>query len=131
MNEHQRQTFANELDELYGPGAGMIWRSEGGLYTPHYLSGNPVYYLGNGEMLAFLHSPDLCRGRSCVIHGPSEHHMRSWPTNYRYDRHIMERICPHGIGHPDPDDSEYRKTTHAMWTQTGGDVHGCDGCCNP
>jgi hypothetical protein len=36
----------------------------------------------------------------------------------------MERICPHGVGHPDPD--EYA-------IASGGDagVHGCDGCCAP
>jgi hypothetical protein len=32
----------------------------------------------------------------------------------------MERICPHGVGHPDPDD--------VFATDT---VHGCDGCCTP
>jgi hypothetical protein len=36
----------------------------------------------------------------------------------------MERICEHGIGHPDPDDRRIR---------TGEDMgdHGCDGCCTP
>lgn len=29
----------------------------------------------------------------------------------------MERICPHGVGHPDPDDTN------------PDTVHGCDGCC--
>lgn len=30
---------------------------------------------------------------------------------------MMERMCPHGIGHPDPDEI------------TLDVVHGCDGCC--
>ena len=34
------------------------------------------------------------------------------------DRRIMERICPHGVGHPDPDDVLNQDR-----------VHGCDGCC--
>jgi hypothetical protein len=43
--------------------------------------------------------------------------MKEWPQNWREDRGIMERICPHGIGHPDPDDPTTDK------------IHGCDGCC--
>lgn len=53
----------------------------------------------------------------CAIHTPTEHHMATWAQNWRDDRGITERICPHGIGHPDPDD------------QTIDTVHGCDGCC--
>ena len=35
----------------------------------------------------------------------------------------MERICDHGIGHPDPDEFRIRN---------GEDdgIHGCDGCCS-
>lgn len=42
-----------------------------------------------------------------------------WPQHWRGDRHLMERICPHGVGHPDPDDIN------------PDGVHGCDGCCRP
>ena len=65
------------------------------------------------------HSPDACTGRPCCIHNPSHHHMTSWPQNWRPDRGLTERICPHGIGHPDPDDPTTNRT------------HGCDGCCTP
>ena len=44
--------------------------------------------------------------------------MRDWPQHFRDDRGIMERICPHGVGHPDPDDY-----------LAGDGMHGCDGCC--
>jgi hypothetical protein len=37
----------------------------------------------------------------------------------------FERICPHGIGHPDPDDMAYWKS---IGEESMG-VHGCDGCC--
>lgn len=47
------------------------------------------------------------------------HHMAGWPRHYRGDRGIWERICPHGIGHPDPDQP----------LDNGRGVHGCDGCC--
>jgi hypothetical protein len=33
----------------------------------------------------------------------------------------MERICEHGIGHPDPDQ---------IMRDEAGWVHGCDGCCS-
>ena len=54
--------------------------------------------------------------------------MKDWPTNWRNGGMFdikpphMERMCPHGVGHPDPDDV----------TNLGEDVigiHGCDGCC--
>jgi hypothetical protein len=68
------------------------------------------------------HDPEVCEGEPCTIHNRSDHHMRSFPQFWRSDRDMMERICPHGIGHPDPDDFRIRK---------GFDpgVHGCDGCC--
>ena len=73
--------------------------------------------LVGGEQL-FAHDAALCLGPACCIHNPSEHHMRAWRQHWRSDRGIMERICPHGIGHPDPDDLNVDK------------VHGCDGCCS-
>lgn len=41
--------------------------------------------------------------------------------NWRDDTGVMERVCAHGVGHPDPDQP---------WP--AGDwrwVHGCCGCC--
>ena len=40
--------------------------------------------------------------------------------HWRIDRYIVERICPHGIGHPDPN--------QILPTDDDG-RHGCDGCC--
>ena len=87
------------------------------------------YTTGTGQVLRGVHPKKECRGRPCVIHNPSDHHMKDWPTNWRDGGWFdvkpphMERICPHGIGHPDPDDMAY----------LGADVigvHGCDGCCS-
>lgn len=79
----------------------------------------------NGGVLYNVHDQTACRG-ACPIHKPSTHHMREWPLHWRDDRGIFERICPHGIGHPDPDslrrEVEYHEDTYAG-------VHGCDGCC--
>lgn len=74
--------------------------------------------------LVNVHAPEQCTGEYCCIHNPSPHHMTEWPQHWRGDRSIMERACPHGIGHPDPDDINI-VTGH----DTG--VHGCDGCCTP
>lgn len=71
------------------------------------------------------HPALACQGRSCAIHNPSNHSMRSWPVTWRSDRGILERTCTHGCGHPDPDQIEY-------WRETGQEyqaVHGCCGCC--
>lgn len=69
-----------------------------------------------------FHRPTECAGEVCCIHNPSDHHMVTWRQLWRGDRGIMERLCPHGIGHPDPDDL-------AIVTGRDTGVHGCDGCC--
>lgn len=71
----------------------------------------------------YTHKLRDCRGEFCTIHRNSPHHMVKWPQNWRDDRYIMERICPHEIGHPDPDDPKTQDPSEA--------VHGCDGCCDP
>jgi len=81
------------------------------------------YTTGTGQNLK-VHSKDSCAGNHCPIHNPSDHHMVTWKTCWRGDRGIMERLCEHGIGHPDPDDFRIRNGD-----DPGG--HGCDGCCNP
>ena len=76
--------------------------------------------------LTNVHDPGLCEGRPCVVHHPTDHHMRDWPTNWRADIRVMERTCPHGIGHPDPDDLWYHRSKGETWRA----MHGCDGCCH-
>jgi hypothetical protein len=68
-----------------------------------------------------VHSPDQCKGKHCPVHNPSDHHMKDWPQYFRSDRSITERLCPHGTGHPDPDDPKAKGRES---------VHGCDGCCS-
>lgn len=69
------------------------------------------------EVISHAHNPIKCAGHACPIHNRSDHSMRSFPQHWRSDIGIMERICPHGVGHPDPDDP------------FADPVHGCDGCC--
>lgn len=58
----------------------------------------------------------------CPIHSPTDHHMVTWRQNWRSDRRIMERLCKHGVGHPDPDEGKI-----GLGLDAG--THGCDGCC--
>lgn len=75
--------------------------------------------LENTNSYIWCHDELSCRGDYCTLHNRSDHHMRSMPQKWRGDRGIIERICDHGIGHPDPDEISLNK------------VHGCDGCCVP
>lgn len=77
---------------------------------------------GEGPLLS-VHSSNRCKGRACCIHNPSDHHMKEWPQEWRGDRGLMERVCSHNVGHPDPDDLQI------LLKVDGADVHGCDGCC--
>lgn len=88
------------------------------------------------------HKPNECGGEHCVLHNPSDHHMSEWTIYIRLDREfaLAERLCPHGIGHPDPDSLSYIRQQVSMMKKDfpmadkpygpyASDVHGCDGCC--
>ncbi len=79
---------------------------------------DPIFGRIIGEQWISVHEPSECANEYCCIHNPSDHHMNNWPQLWRDDRKMMERICLHGYGHPDPDDISPNKT------------HGCDGCCH-
>lgn len=73
-----------------------------------------------------LHDEARCLSdRYCAIHRPSNHHMNGWDINIR-ETVLAERLCPHGIGHPDPDSVNWltKVTGRTFWG-----THGCDGCC--
>lgn len=75
------------------------------------------YRTGTGQ-LVYVHEKHRCmNSHACVIHEPSDHHMLGWPTHWRDLSKYMERICSHGIGHPDPDEIDPPVS------------HTCDGCC--
>lgn len=90
------------------------------------LRGMEAYVTGTGQPIA-VHPRGTCTGDYCTIHNPSNHHMREWPTHWREDRGIMERICPHGTGHPDPDDLVFLETVGRDAKVES--IHGCCGCC--
>ena len=80
------------------------------------------YETGTGQKLTHVHRREDCNGGPCPIHHPSDHPLAGAKTHWREDRGIMERICEHGIGHPDPDDVRVRNDLDSG-------IHGCDGCC--
>ncbi len=84
--------------------------------------GRPITTLIGGQTLVNVHDADKCHGEYCTIHNNSDHHMKDWPQNWRPDRGIMERLCSHGVGHPDPDDPAMKFDYER--------IHGCDMCCH-
>lgn len=87
------------------------------------------YLLENNadDVIYNTHPESSCAGQdACPIHHLTNHHMRHMPQVFRADNGLMERICEHGIGHPDPDGLHYF-TERGI---EGMDVHGCCGCCS-
>ena len=84
------------------------------------------YKTGTGQIIN-VHEEKDCKGKNCVIHNPSDHLMKDWPTHWRDDRSLMERFCKCGVGHPDPDDLAF-KASLGMDARVEG-IHGCCGCC--
>lgn len=77
------------------------------------------------------HTKATCVGEYCCFHNPSDHKMNNWPMTIRLDRGgLTERICDHGIGHPDPDSLNWINRMAKKYKRLGDSgVHGCDGCC--
>lgn len=82
------------------------------------------------QTFSHVHSSSDCEGRGCLVHHPSNHHLRFMPVKMRipgpWDIKPLhaERICDHGVGHPDPDDVEFYRQNFVDIS-----VHGCCGCC--
>jgi len=89
---------------------------------------NDIVLLHTGEAL-YTHPASRCEGQTCCIHNPSDHPMKHFPQLWRDDRGLMERTCPHGVGHPDPDDIDYKRRTRGAEYARYESIHGCDGCC--
>jgi hypothetical protein len=50
--------------------------------------------------------------------------MGRWPLVWRPRLGYCDRICPHDVGHPDPDDVVRAQAVGGVDTE-----HACDGCC--
>jgi hypothetical protein len=92
---------------------------------------NDLIFLHNGRVLE-THAESSCLGEFCCIHNPSEHPLDTAPLNWRSDLRLMERICEHGVGHPDPDDLAFKREhlPADIYEKYGFELHGCDGCCS-
>ena len=87
------------------------------------------HYLTGTNQVVTVHEESKCQGGFCCIHNPSDHHMKDWPTNWRQDLGIMERIDDEGVGHPDPDAIEYVRRTRGDKIADALSIHGCNGKC--
>lgn len=86
------------------------------------------YFLPEGYVMR-THPQSRCAGDICSVHNPSDHPLKDAPRNWRSDRGLMERICPHGIGHSDPDHVDFIRRTRGDDEAYSHSIHGCDGCC--
>lgn len=77
-----------------------------------------------------VHKKDQCRGEYCCIHNPSDHALKGAPFNWRGLGYLMERVCEHGVGHPDPDHLAHIERQFGKERAMLQSVHGCDGCCS-
>lgn len=105
--------------------------------------GNPTTItLVGGQRITNTHlADDRCWEEGCSVHNPTKHHMSGWPQNYRDPRvematmglhpGLMERVCEHGVGHPDPDHMRWYASCHTKEETRDEGIHGCDGCCSP
>lgn len=97
---------------------------------PDYeIAGDLTFESATGALLQ-IHRQEACTP-PCPFHAPSDHHMVSWALHWRPDRGITERICPHGVGHPDPDTMAYLRVRIGEHKAYYEGIHGCDGCCLP
>lgn len=79
-----------------------------------------------------VHKKAICADSYCAIHNPSEHPLkdakivlRSGSPFSSKPHGFVERFCPCGIGHSDPDSVAFYDSIG----YTGTDVHGCCGHC--
>jgi hypothetical protein len=82
-------------------------------------------------VLVGVHDERGCEGDHCVVHNPSPHPLSTWSLWWQQDRKMFERICQHGVGHPDPDQYAYWAETLPPLELRAKFVHDCCGCCTP
>lgn len=106
-------------DTSYGghPSANRKWK----------LSQLPQLYAFT-NIVVVVHPPERCQP-PCCIHAPSDHPLNHRPMATRPDRSwLVERICEHGVGHPDPDSVAF--LDRQFCGSEDFTTHGCDGCCH-
>lgn len=91
---------------------------------------------GAGKQVEVHERTQECLDHGCCIHNPSVHALSDAPLVWRQAGLFdikpshMERICQHGVGHPDTDGLAYLRRIGQHDLAAGLAVHGCDGCCS-
>lgn len=105
------------------------WR-DGGAWSERVLMGRhgtgETYTTDSGQLMLDVHanSPE-CQEHGCPIHNPSDRAVAIGTTHYNTERQRMDRVCEHGLAHPDPDSQDWRERHFG----DRDDEHDCDGCC--
>jgi len=86
---------------------------------------------GGGTVVWGAHEGADCSG-ACALHGPSAHWARGMPLRWSFEEGRggrMERLCPHGVWHADPDDMAFRRRRGLPrdWVWADSACRGC-GC---
>lgn len=112
------------------------------------INGGKITVLPPKQWAMQTHDEADCSGRECVVHAPTDHHMREWRLEWRFYKGLFERICEHRVGHPDPDqrvfflETAHRRNIDMLSSgmpsaelESVEDFvdsmmsHTCDGCC--
>lgn len=89
---------------------------------------NSLHITGRGQRLTRTHPPNSgCEEHGCVIHNPTLEAQMIGETFWSLAHGRMERICEHGVHHPDPDAVAWR-LRKGLFPNVD---HDCDGCCDP
>lgn len=99
------------------------------------MDGTPVFryndaiFLPDGTLLV-THPEHACRGTHCCVHNPSDHPLRDAPLVWLPRLRSLDRICTHGIRHPDRDDFAYKASQRLSPLLLALlSAHDCDDCC--
>ena len=60
----------------------------------------------SGQLVVNIHPSKWCSG-TCVVHRPSDHHMRKLELSFDVEKKAFQRACEHGDLHQDPDERTY------------------------
>lgn len=79
-----------------------------------------------GQELIQIHDENSdCHQYGCPVHNPSNEAIAIGRLFWRDDRGIFERICEHGVGHPDHDMLRWMERTRGADYARVESVHGC------
>lgn len=95
-------------------------------------------YTATGEPMILKHHSAKACVPPCAFHAPSDHPLKDAPLNWRsglspFDgRRLLERLCEHGVGHPDPDGLAFANQNLPKGQEPDTGVHGCclSRCCS-